>query len=399
MDPIIAATHVDPYPYYAQLRAEGGLVFHQGLKLWVASSARAVATVLAHSDCHVRPPHEPVPKAIVGGMAGQVFAQLMRMNEGERQRCPRSAIEPGLALIDASEVEALVSARLITPDAAGLYNAMFRGPVCVVAALLGFSPAQGRAISELTADFVGCLSPRSDQAQLQAAQVAAEQLSRLFIELLEDPDNKSILLAGIRQRFVGDQEMLIANLIGLFSQTYEATAGLIGNALLALIRNPSLRSESMRIDHLIAEVQRFDPSVQNTRRFVVAPCEIDGVRLDSGDVILVLLASANRDPQLNERPDAFMLDRPQRRSFTFGAGRHHCPGQMLALEIASATLKEILAHRPDWDCLGWHYRPSLNSRLPHFNDGPARGFKRCETPPSGETAHEPAPGAHEWCRH
>ena len=42
MDPIIAATHADPYPYYAQLRAEGGLVFHQGLKLWVASSARAV---------------------------------------------------------------------------------------------------------------------------------------------------------------------------------------------------------------------------------------------------------------------------------------------------------------------------------------------------------------------
>ena len=64
MDPIIAATHADPYPYYAQLRADGGLVFHQGLKLWVASSARAVAAVLAHPDCHVRPSHEPVPKAI-----------------------------------------------------------------------------------------------------------------------------------------------------------------------------------------------------------------------------------------------------------------------------------------------------------------------------------------------
>ena len=46
MDPIIAATHADPYAYYAQLRAEGGLVFHQGLKLWMASSARAVAAVL-----------------------------------------------------------------------------------------------------------------------------------------------------------------------------------------------------------------------------------------------------------------------------------------------------------------------------------------------------------------
>src|SRR5471030_2233138 len=94
MDPIIAATHANPYPYYAQLRAEGGLVFHQGLKLWLASSARTVAAVLTHPGCHVRPAHEPVPKAIADGIAGQVFGRLMRMNEGEKQRCPRAAIEP-----------------------------------------------------------------------------------------------------------------------------------------------------------------------------------------------------------------------------------------------------------------------------------------------------------------
>lgn len=327
MDPIIAATHADPYPYYAQLRAEGGLVFHQGLKVWVASSARAVAAVLAHPDCHVRPPSEPVPKAIAGGMAGNVFGQLMRMNEGERQRCPRSAIQPELVLIGVDEVNALVGARLITPDADGLYKAMFRGPVCVVAALLGFSPAQGRAISELTADFVACLSPLSDQAQLDAAQAAAEQLRGYFVELLDDPDNKSPLLAGIRKRFAGDPETLIANLIGLFSQTYDATAGLIGNGVVALIRNPTLLRDAACVEDLIAETQRFDPSVQNTRRFVVASCEIDGVSLNPDDVILVLLASANRDPQLNDSPDTFMLDRPQRRSFTFGGGDMNVRGR------------------------------------------------------------------------
>ncbi|MGL6242797.1 cytochrome P450 [Pseudomonas sp.] len=368
MDPILAATHADPYPYYARLRAEGGLVFHQGLKLWLASSAHAVAAVLAHPECHVRPAAEPVPKAIADGMAGKVFGQLMRMNEGERQRCPRSAIEPGLALIDADEVKALVGARLITPDADGLYNAMFRGPVCVVAALLGFSPAQGRAISELTADFVACLSPLSDPAQLKISHAAAEQLRGYFVELLDDPDNRSTLLAGIRQRFAADFDTLIANLIGLFSQTYEATAGLIGNAFVALIRNPSLLRDSTPVEDLIAEVQRFDPSVQNTRRFVAAPCEIEGEHLNPGDVILVLLASANRDPQLNDSPDAFILDRPHRQSFTFGAGRHQCPGQMLSLGIASATLKEVLAHRPALDRLNWKYRPSLNGRIPVFSD-------------------------------
>ncbi|MDF9778411.1 cytochrome P450 [Pseudomonas baetica] len=369
MDPIIAATHADPYPYYAQLRAEGGLVFHPGLNMWVASSARAVAAVLAHPDCHVRHAQEPVPKAIANGMAGQVFGQLMRMNEGERQRCPRAAIAPGLGLIDAQEVEALVSARLMTADAAGLYNAMLRGPVCVVAALLGFNPAQGRAISELTADFVACLSPLSCPAQLTAAHAAAEQLSGYCVELLADPDNHSLLLAGIRQRFAsGAPQTLIANLIGLFSQTFEATAGLIGNAVLALIQHPSLRSESTNIEDLLAEVQRFDPPVQNTRRFVAAPCEIDGVKLNATDVILVLLASANRDPQLNDNPDTFLLDRPNRRSFTFGAGRHQCPGQLLALSIAGATLKQLLAMEPALDQLKREYRPSANGRIPLFSD-------------------------------
>jgi len=361
MDPIIAATHADPYPYYAELRAAGGLTFHHGLKLWVASSARAVCAVLANPDCRVRPVQEPVPKAIANGMAGKVFGQLMRMNDGEAQRCPRSAVEPPLGLINDEDVRALVAARLVTDDADGLYKAMFRGPVCVVAALLGFSPAQARTISELTADFAACLSPLSNDLQLAAAHRAAEQLHGYFIELLADPNP---FLADIQQRFSGEEDVLIANLIGLCSQTFEATAGLIGNALVALRRQPELRDTA--VDSLLAEVQRFDPSVQNTRRFVANTCEIDGVRFEAGDVILVLLASANRDPALNENPDQFLPDRPNRRSFTFGSGRHQCPGQRLAMTIASATVGEIFARDIDVSRFTWHYRPSLNGRIPLF---------------------------------
>jgi cytochrome P450 len=363
MNPISAATHVDPYPYYAELRAEGGLTFHPDLNLWVASSARAVCAVLAHADCRVRPAQEPVPAAIAKGMAGKVFSQLMRMNDGERQRCPRAAIEPELAALDLEPINALVAARLITADADGVYKAMFRGPVCVVAALLGFTPAQARAVSELTADFVACLSPLSNDLQLAAADAAAEQLRGYFIELLAEP--ASDLLSAIQQRFVGDEEILIANLIGLCSQTFEACAGLIGNTLLALRHQPALRGES--IDALLSEAQRFDPSVQNTRRFVAAPCEIAGVRVEAGDVIL-LLASANRDPALNERPEEFVLQRENRRSFSFGSGRHQCPGQALAMSIAGATVREILGRGIDLNRLGWHYRPSLNGRIPVFSE-------------------------------
>lgn len=364
MNPISAATHVDPYPYYAELRAAGGLTFHPDLKLWVASSARAVCAVLAHADCRVRPALEPVPKAIANGMAGKVFGHLMRMNDGERQHCPRSAIEPELAALDLEAVNTLVAARLITADADGVYKAMFRGPVCVVAALLGFTPAQARAVSELTADFVACLSPLSNDLQLAAADAAAEQLRGYFIELLAEP--ASDFLSAILQRFTGDEDSLIANLIGLCSQTFEACAGLIGNTLLALRRQPALRGES--IEALLSEVQRFDPPVQNTRRFVAASCEIAGVRVEAGDAILLLLASANRDPALNEQPEQFLPQREDRRSFSFGSGRHQCPGQALAMSIASATVREIIKHDIDLNRLNWHYKPSLNGRIPLFSD-------------------------------
>lgn len=365
MDPLRAATHADPYPYYSELRAGGGLSFNEDLQLWVASSARAVCAVLAHADCRVRPVQEPVPQAIAQGPAGEVFGRLMRMNDGERQRCPRSAIEPALGLIDQSEAGELVAARLFTADADGLYNAMFRGPVAVVATSLGFTPAQSRTISELTADFVACLSPLSNDLQLAAAHAAATQLRGYFIELLADPDMNSALLQGITQRFDGDQDTLIANLIGLCSQTFEACAGLIGNALVMLQRQPELHATP--IENLLAEVQRFDPPVQNTRRFVAAPCEIDGVRLEAGDAVLLLLAAANRDPALNERPEEFVPQRANRRSFSFGSGRHQCPGQALAMSIAGATLNQILASGLGLNSLSWDYRPSLNGRVPLFN--------------------------------
>ncbi|MNF41795.1 Biotin biosynthesis cytochrome P450 [compost metagenome] len=371
MDPITAATHADPYPYYASLRATGGLSFDPGLGLWVASSAGAVAAVMAHPDCRVRPAHEPVPNAIAQGAAGKVFGLLMRMNDGERQRCPRSAIAPGLEIIDSARVRDLLRTRSITPTADGLHQAMFTGPVWVVAALLGFTASEGRILSQLTADFVACLSPLSTPEQLDTAHRAAEHLSDYFSTRLNADDGQSPLLEGIALR-LSERDTLLANLIGLFSQTYEASAGLIGNAVLALIRNPALEREMRRdpgrIDDLLTEVQRFDPPVQNTRRFVAAPCEIEGVSLNPGDTLLVLLASANRDPQLNDQPDTLILERPQRRSFTFGAGHHQCPGQQLALHIASSTVGELLRQDIALDRLTWSYRPSLNGRIPLFSE-------------------------------
>jgi hypothetical protein len=106
-----------------------------------------------------------------------------------------------------------------------------------------------------------------------------------------------------------DADAAVANGIGLLSQAYEATAGLIGNALVTLAAHPPVRAEVASdpglLPHVIQEVLRFDSPVQNTRRFLAGAATIAGQAMDEGGSVLVVLAAANRDPSANPDPDRF----------------------------------------------------------------------------------------------
>ena len=96
---------------------------------------------------------------------------------------------------------------------------------------------------------------------------------------------------------------------------------------------------------VIQEVLRYDPPVQNTRRFVARSGTVAGVTMKEGDAILVVLAAANRDPACNPNAAQFDLFRGASQLFTFGAGRHACPGQTLAATIAEAAIDQLLEAR------------------------------------------------------
>ncbi|WP_248731975.1 cytochrome P450 [Pseudomonas sp. MWU13-2517] len=378
MTPFEAATHADPYVYYSGLRRQNGLLFDADLRLWIASDAEFVEAILGHPDCCVRPLNEPIPPAIARGMAGVIFGRLMRMNEGPPHLCPRMAIEPALASVETENIEDIVSrvVDILDNPVDNVDELMFTLPVSVIATLIGLPSSRLQEVAKLTRDFVACLSPLSDEIQLGKANAGATRLSELFTALLSSDDKCSRFLSHIRSGCEatawGDHPAFIANLIGLLSQTCEATAGLIGNTLVALHRNPDLIEEMqltpMMVADLVAEVARYDSPVQNTRRFVAKRCTIRGRVLEAGDTVLLLLASANRDACANPDPDSFLLNRTQRRTFSFGSGRHECPGQQLALTIASQTIL-VWLHRqstPFDRPYRWRYLPSLNGRIPKF---------------------------------
>jgi cytochrome P450 len=306
------------------------------------------------------------------------------MTDGSRHDRPKLALERALAAIPTYEVEARArhTATHSVPtslDPAALNAWVFDTPVAVASDLLGFPADESSAIVAWTRQFVACLSPLSTPEQLLTACAAAAALRSRMQSLLNSIDSDSgKLISRVRDQAASvgwvDDASIVANLIGLLSQTYEATAGLIGNAIVALARQPTLLGEVRVLtdgwDQLVHETSRYDSPVQNTRRFVVEPTTIAGVDLAPGAAVLLVLGAANRDPYANPDPERFRLERPDRCVFSFSRGAHACPGEALARTIAATALSTQFDAMPDGGLarLAWTYKPSTNSRLPIFHN-------------------------------
>jgi hypothetical protein len=300
------------------------LFFDAATGLWVACTAAAVHECLSSPALLVRPLNEPVPRALQGRPSGQVFGGLMRMNEGasshDEPKARASAMLPALAARAAS----IELPRFSSGDA---NNALFDAPLVALASLLGLPRDAWSDIARDVRRLVAGWAAGADESALVAADEAA-------LSLLE--------------RFHGD-----ANRIGFFTQTCDATAGLVGSGLVAWQRDASTRLDAEGL----AAIALRDPSVQNTRRFAADHTTVRGHALKRGDAVLVLLASANHD---EVQPSS---------QHAWGQGRHACPGEQLSRQIAA----RVLAHWLGDDAAAWReatsrwrYRPLPNARIPEF---------------------------------
>ncbi len=376
-----AAVHPDPYPYYAALLAYRPIYREHRLNLWVALGAKAVSEILGSELCRVRPLTEPVPATIASAPAGEVFRHLVRMNDGPRHAKAKAAVRACLVAFDPARLVAIARrdaaglARSLAADSPrGIDDFSFALPVRAIAQMIGLSAELAARCAALTGDFVRCLSPLGGPAEIRRSNEAAAALLAMLRDELRRRDHGGPCMIAERVQSLGIEEpdAVVANLVGFMSQTYEATAGLIGNTLLALARDPDLRRRAAGDDALlyrvIEYVARHDPPIHNTRRFVAQDGIVAGQAMKSGDQILAVLAAANRDPAIHPRPHQFDPDRADRGCFTFGAGRHACAGQAIAKTIANAGIQALLAHGLDFGALKApaRYRPSVNARIPLF---------------------------------
>ena len=153
---------------------------------------------------------------------------------------------------------------------------------------------------------------------------------------------------------------LVATCILLLIAGHETTTSLIANGVLALLRNrrelERLRRQPGLIPSAVEELLRYDPPVQLTARTALTAAEVGDTTVPEGSSLLLLLASANRDPEVYDDPDRLDVGRTPAPHLAFGLGIHFCLGAPLARVEARIALEALtrdidaieLAGEPAW---------------------------------------------------
>jgi cytochrome P450 len=230
-------------------------------------------------------------------------------------------------------------------------------PVAVIAELLGIPDVDRHLLRPWSADICRMyeLHPTADDAKV--AVRASIEFSEYLRELSRDrrarPTGDLIselaLVVDEDDRLTEDE--LIGTCVLLLNAGHEATVNVTGNGWWALFRHPDalaqLRAEPALVPSAIEELMRWDTPLQMFERWVLEDVEIHGKDIPRGAELGLLFGSANRDPDVFERPDELRLDRDPNPHITFGAGIHFCLGAPLARLELQTSFGTLVRQLPD----------------------------------------------------
>lgn len=225
-------------------------------------------------------------------------------------------------------------------------------PVIVISRMLGVAEED----YELLKDWSGKLTKGLDTGHLtELAQgvEATDEISSYVGDLISSrraaprDDLVSKLIAASDESMSVSDDELVANIVMLLWAGHETTKNLIGNGILALLRNPDqlqiLTENPDLMGTAVEELLRLDSPVQKIVRWTKVPTALGDHTIPSGQCIVNLLGAANRDPEQFSEPDRLNIMRRKRSNLGFGRGIHYCLGFAIARMEAEIAITSLLS--------------------------------------------------------
>lgn len=371
-NPLDPAVHADPYPHYRQLR-EVDPIHHTAFGDWVLTRHSDIATLLRDP----RLGHEPAANDF--GFTNEGASMLFRDPPAHtRLRALVSkAFTPRMLESWRVRIHEIVSRSVERAKERGEIDVMadlaIPLPATVICEMLGLPPEDQEQCRVWTTALTKSLDPvmSTDEDEIFNAMIEFHQyLEQRIAERRGNPgdDLMTALIAAEQQGDRLSQEELNSTLSLLFIAGHETSTNLIGNGMLALLRNPDqlqrLREEPALLRNGIEELLRYDNPVQFIIRTVKQPVEVDGHQMAPGDPVLLIIAAANRDPARFAEPDVLDLSRPDIRHLSFGGGIHFCLGNVLARMEGQIALGALISNFDHLEIATDHlqWRPHINLR-------------------------------------
>jgi cytochrome P450 len=371
-DPFSAEYLADPYPTLRELRETTRAFYSPAIDHWVVTNYADVRHILTTTSSFsalnaLQPLTELCPHAASllkqGGYAATPALTNLDPPGHARQRrlanasfTPKriAALEPfvrDLAQLFLDEHFRNGSADMIADLAWGF-------PALVLFRVLGLPESDLARVKRGALHRGTVIFGRAkEDEQIEAARELASfwRYTAALVEARTESPRDDFVSSLVQAGYAGgdalSREETVSIMLQMLFAGHETTTRLIGNSFRRLLEHRESWEAICRdpglIPNAIEEVLRFDGSVIAWRQKTKEPVEIGEARLPKDAKLLLLLASANRDPAVFPDPDRFDIRRPNAREhLSFGVGVHNCLGAPLARLEARVVLEEVSRRLP-----------------------------------------------------
>ncbi len=347
-NPLSHRVFTDPYPTYAMLRTRDPVHWSSLSSAWVVSRYQDIDAILRdHRRFSNDFEHRTPSRRRQGQLNPAVDKSMLFVDPPDHTRL-RSLVSKAFTpkTIEALEprVREIMSELLDQiPDPASfdLMHAVADPlPVIVIAELIGVPPQDRVQFKVWSDQRARTLEPTITTREREIAAEAGKALTAYFLGIINErranprDDLISALVAVEEEGDKLTEDEMVVMLRLLLVAGNETTTNRIGNGMLALLRHPDqlqlLRKQPELMPSAIEELLRYDAPVQTDIRTALEDVELEGKPIRKGQGVLLLIGSANRDPEVYGDPDRLDITRNEANHIAFGRGIHHCLGAPLA---------------------------------------------------------------------